>query len=276
MHFRLPVSTTGPLVRLTVSIVHYDTALPVLAATLSALRLSAERALERGAASRVDVALIVNGHPLPEATLRDALSGTRPELTGRLIQGHGNVGYGRGNNLAIGAASDAHLVLNPDAQLHPDGLCLGLDHLAAEPGCVLVAAAGTGADGTPAPLIKRHPDRLTLILRASPAVLRERFAARLAAYDYADLPGDQPTRGIDIAVGAFMLCRSTALRAVGGFDPRYFLYFEDFDLSRRLARIGRIDYLPALRVTHLGGHAVHKGWRHRWWLVRSAFRYFSS
>ena len=56
---------------------------------------------------------------------------------------------------------------------------------------------------------------------------------------------------VDYAIGAFILCRTTALRAVGGFDERFFLYCEEEDLSRRLGMMGWDTLLvPAARVTH--------------------------
>ena len=72
-----------------------------------------------------------------------------------------------------------------------------------------------------------------------------------------------------------MLIRGAALRAVGGFDERYFLYFEDFDLSLRLAGQGAVEYLPAMVVRHYGGGSAAKGWRHRWLFLRSGVRFFS-
>jgi GT2 family glycosyltransferase len=71
-----------------------------------------------------------------------------------------------------------------------------------------------------------------------------------------------------------MLCRLVPLQAVGGFSPEYFLYFEDFDLSLRFAGEGQIAYVPAVRITHTGGYAAGKGWRHRRLFLRSAMRFF--
>jgi hypothetical protein len=65
------------------------------------------------------------------------------------------------------------------------------------------------------------------------------------------------------------------LRAAGGFDPRYFMYFEDYDLSLRIAAQGTVAYEPAMRIVHHGGEAARKGWRHVGWFVRSAWRFFS-
>jgi GT2 family glycosyltransferase len=91
-------------------------------------------------------------------------------------------------------------------------------------------------------------------------------APRVAADDGAD---------VVLASGCFMLLRSAAFRAVGGFDERYFLYFEDYDLSMRLAGEGVLRFQPAMAIVHHGGYAASKGWRHIGLFMRSGYRFFS-
>ena len=79
-----------------------------------------------------------------------------------------------------------------------------------------------------------------------------------------------------IASGCFLLCRGRALDAVKGFDPGYFLYFEDFDLTLRLSKVTTVAYCPQVRIVHHGGEAASKGLRHIAWFARSARRFFSS
>lgn len=72
-----------------------------------------------------------------------------------------------------------------------------------------------------------------------------------------------------------MLARRQNLVEVGGFSPKYFMYFEDFDLSLRLGRTGRIVYHPGIRIVHEGGRAAKKGWRHIWMFAKSGFTFFN-
>ncbi len=59
--------------------------------------------------------------------------------------------------------------------------------------------------------------------------------------------------------GSALLVRREAFEAVGGFDPRYFMYFEDVDLCDRLARAGWSSvYVPSAVVEHSGGHATRR------------------
>jgi GT2 family glycosyltransferase len=64
------------------------------------------------------------------------------------------------------------------------------------------------------------------------------------------------------------------LKRLGGFDPRYFLYFEDFDLSLRTPQHARIAYVPSVRIVHHGGGAARKGLRHVRLFLTSAIRFF--
>ena len=52
------------------------------------------------------------------------------------------------------------------------------------------------------------------------------------------------------------------------------MYFEDFDLSRRLTALGDVIYCPSALITHRGGNASRKGWRHISWFAQSALRFF--
>ena len=55
---------------------------------------------------------------------------------------------------------------------------------------------------------------------------------------------------VGFATGCFLLIRTGALRQLGGFDERFFLYQEDSDLSRRAMQLGRIVYHPEMCLTH--------------------------
>lgn len=83
---------------------------------------------------------------------------------------------------------------------------------------------------------------------------------RLRAHGERPAAVDKGPESIDFAPGACVLFRLDAVMAAGAFDDRYFMYWEDVDLSRRLAeRGGRIVWLPWVRVTHLGGASAGGG-----------------
>jgi GT2 family glycosyltransferase len=269
--------TAGAEVDLSVSIVVFRLDLQELTATLSSLGLAAERARVAGLLQRVELWLVDNGEV--GAGLKDSLAALArfaPWLRVEILSSHGNVGFGRGHNLAIArAGARYHLVLNPDVILEADALVEGLRYLQSHPEVGLITPRVYDTTGGRQYLCKRYPSVMELALRGfGPAFLRRRFGRMLDRYEMRDLPDDSPTSPIPIASGCFMLCRRQPLAAIGGFSPEYFLYFEDFDLSLRFAGQAAIAYVPAVRIRHAGGDAAGKGWAHRGMFIRSGFTFF--
>ena len=192
--------------------------------------------------------------------------------------GHGNIGYGRANNLALrDVVADTVLVLNPDVVMAANCLSEALAHLRAHPRCAMVTPVSTDEFGVLQSLVKRAPDVITLALRGfAPAFMQAWFSARLQRYERAETPFDAPLDDAVIVSGCFMLMRRRAWVTAEGFDAAFFLYFEDFDLSRRIAAQpnAEIHRDPACRIVHGGGQASRKGWRHIVLFVRSAARFF--
>ena len=267
---------------LSVGVVTYRSGVEVVRRLLGSL-VTAVRRADGEAALRVTVVIVSNDEEpaqvAPLSVLVDELAGNGPAcLRCELVAGHGNIGYGAAQNLAIRhGSSDYHLVLNPDVEVDADALLESVRFLAAHPDAVLVAPRGLDGEGGYARLAKRAPSVLVLLLRAlsvraSPGF----FGRRVGRYVYSDrLPSEHP-EPIDLASGCYMFCRASALKAVGGFDDRYFLYFEDFDLSRRIARRGVIYEVPAVRIRHHGGGTARRGFRRIVRFVRSGIRYFNT
>ena len=195
-----------------------------------------------------------------------------------LLRGHGNVGYGAAHNLIINnLTTGLHLMLNPDVVLDKQFLTAGISYLFNHDDVALVVPKASHENAERQFLCKRYPSVLTLFVRGFlPGSIHKLFSKRLARYEMQDLQGDQISKDISIASGCCMLSRSSVLTAVNGFDERYFLYFEDFDLSLRIRRHGRIAYLPGMKIIHGGGYAARKGLSHVIMFIRSAIRFFSA
>jgi hypothetical protein len=100
------------------------------------------------------------------------------------------------------------------------------------------------------------------------------FRERLDSYEMRDV-GYEAVCDVPFMTGAFMCCRTDVLKAIGGFDERFFLYFEDADLSRRVQQFGfRTAYFPEACVTHAWERMAHRNWRMAWVFSISAWRYF--
>jgi GT2 family glycosyltransferase len=75
----------------------------------------------------------------------------------------------------------------------------------------------------------------------------------------------------------FLLARSKAFAAVGGFDERFFMYCEDADLSIRLQLAGwRVRQIPDASVVHAAQRASRGSTRHVLWHVSSLSRHWAS
>ncbi|HEX4764538.1 MAG TPA: glycosyltransferase [Usitatibacter sp.] len=244
-------------------------------ASLAAAIAEARRAGELGDARLV---VIDNGPPETRRDVTVALAAW-PASAGpvEVLAGHGNVGYGRANNLAIERVrSDFHLIMNPDVELEPSALREALAAARAHPEVGMLAPAVLGEDGELQYLCKRYPSVWVLFLRGfAPAMLRRRFARAIDHYEMRDVIADRFVPSVPLASGCFMLARTALLVRVGGFDPRFFMYFEDYDLSLRVGREAAVAYVPQARILHHGGEASRKGLRHVAWFVSSAWRFFA-
>ncbi|MFP3644407.1 glycosyltransferase family 2 protein [Paraburkholderia sp. SIMBA_054] len=261
---------------LSVSVVVYRPDIQQLAQTLKSLAAAYDALREMHPAFTLDVCLVDNGG-LPDMTA--ALGALNAHgATCSVIAGQGNVGYGRGHNLAIErAATRYHLVLNPDIDLDRQALVRAVEFFESHPDVGLLTPRIGDEAGHIQYLCRRYPTLLDLFVRGFlPASVRRFFARRLARYEMQDVINERDiVWDPPIVSGCFMLFRTSVLKKLAGFDPRYFLYFEDYDLSLRTHEITRIAYLPAVRVLHHGGGAARKGSVHIRMFAASAVKFFN-
>ena len=193
----------------------------------------------------------------------------------QVLRTGGNLGYGGAANL--GAAGDEPwlLVANPDIQWAPESI-----------DTLLAAAERWPEAGAYGPAILTPGGALYPSARAFPSVARG-IGHALFGWWWPTNPWTRAYRGesgppregpTGWLSGSCLLLRRPAFEAVGGFDPAYFMYFEDLDLCRRLARAGWPSvYVPDAVVTHTGGHATSRK-RRTMQLAhhRSAYRYLAA
>jgi len=267
---------------LQVSIVTHRSDEKLLERCLRKLALAIGAAREDGALRTVHVALIDNSEDRGIAAKVIELGKTRFADSGVqmvYLHGHANIGYGAAHNLVLhGSGADYHLVLNPDVELAADAILNAVRWMNAHPDVGAIAPSVKRRDGSRDYLVKRKPAVLDLALRGfMPRLGRALFRRRLDRYEMRDVVDPDPAREIiDIAAmsGACMLVRRKAIDQTGGFDPRFFLYFEDYDWTMRLNRVARTAYVPSFEIVHHGGHAAKKGMRHIGYFVRGGWRYY--
>ena len=194
-----------------------------------------------------------------------------------LLKPDTNRGYGAGHNLAMAEVeSQFHLILNPDVELASDAIKLALDTLKTQQDIALLAPKGFSASSEPEFLAKAYPSVWVLGLRSlAPAWVKTRWGSALARYEMRDTPSETVLRPITLASGCCMWVRRAVFDEVGGFDESYFLYFEDYDLSLKLAGKGAVMEHRDIRIVHHGGEASRKGFQHIRWFIGGAARFFN-
>jgi len=188
-----------------------------------------------------------------------------------------NNGYGAGHNSVLGLPlGEYHLVLNPDVEVDDDFFVRSCAKLSQHPDVVVLGPRGKSLTGEDEFLAKSYPSVLVLALRAfGPAWIRRRLSNLTDRYELRDLPTYGPLQDVPLLSGCCLYLRTEAFLSVRGFDEDFFLYFEDYDLCRRLAERGRVVVDPELTVIHHGGQASKKGWRHILWFTQGGIRFFS-
>jgi len=199
-----------------------------------------------------------------------AIVETFPRAT--LIRNPANVGFGRAVNQAAAVATAPRLLLvNPDCRLVSGAISTLRSVLDAEPSCAVVGPRIFDPDGTVQGSARGDPDMLTGLFGRTGA-LRVLLpflpvARRNVVVEDAVRTGASSVV-VDWLSGACMLIRRDAFTAAGGFDERFFLYWEDADLCRRLRNRGfQVRYVP-------GASAVHQVGRSSQTARRSSIRAF--
>ena len=191
----------------------------------------------------------------------DLVASRFPEA--RLIRNPDNRGFGRACNQALALATgEAILFLNPDAEPCAGSLTQLVGFLEARSDVGAVGPLLLTANGEPGLTYGYFPSIATALLPLLSPLAR--FLPRpsdLHALGVvpAKLPPDAPIRDVDYLCGAALVVRRDLLARLGGFDERFFLYFEETDLCRRIHAAGhRVVLLPAARALHHEGGSREK------------------
>jgi GT2 family glycosyltransferase len=178
----------------------------------------------------------------------------------RLLRNRENVGFGRGVNQGVRASTGTPiLIMNPDCRLTPGALAVLKAELEVHPECALVGPRVLDPDGSVQGSVRGDPDMLTGLFGRSSRLRRLLPWLPVSSRNVvipAALAAGTRSIPVDWVSGACMLVRRDCFEAVGGFDERYFLYWEDADLCRRLrARGYHIRYVPGADVVHRVGQS---------------------
>ena len=177
-----------------------------------------------------------------------------------ILERRTNDGFARGIN--VGAASGRApflLLLNPDCVAGSDFVARLVDFAVEHPEAAIVGPRILNADGTIQGSARRFPDWSTFIAGRSSWLTRKFPKNPLSRWNLPALAEGAGTSRVDWVSGACMLVRRDAFDQAGGMDERFFLYWEDADLCKRLDELGwSTIYFPDAEVVHAGGRSsVH-------------------
>lgn len=189
---------------------------------------------------------------------------THPKVS--VVQNSAPKGFGANHNAAFRLCGESYYcVLNPDIEL------LG------NPFPTLLECAARQGGGAIAPLIVTPDGRMEDSVRRFPtftSLLKKAFGGHDGRY--ALDPGQGPLE-VDWVAGMFMLFASSSYARLGGFDERYFLYYEDVDICARAWRGGlRVVVVPSVSAIHDARRDSHRSFRHMRWHLTSVMRFLSS
>ncbi len=178
----------------------------------------------------------------------------------RLVRNEENVGFARAVNQGLAATSGSLvLIMNPDCRLVAGAFALLRRELEQSDSYAISGPRILNPDGSVQGSARGDPDMFTGLFG------RTTFLRRLLpdlAVSKRNVIGGDAVRNehgsltVDWLSGACILARREALRSVNGFDERYFLYWEDADLCRRLRALDcQVRYVPRATAIHRVGQS---------------------
>ena len=232
-----------------------------------------DRALSCLQASDLEVAVYLCDNS-PEDPTADRVQWNFPGIT--VLPQPGNVGFGRANNAVIPyLKSRYHLMMNPDVTFDPTLLSRMIAYMEEHPNIAVLTPRVLNTDGSEQFLPKKRI-AVHYLLGGLLENLGGPFRRWRQEFTLADVEVRLPIP-VEFATGCFLLIRTEIFRELGGFDPRFFLYQEDSDLSRRVLEEGKgsIVYHPDMTVTHAWARENTRTSRGRMRQIRSAVKYFA-
>jgi len=202
----------------------------------------------------------------------------------RVVDNATNLGFAAGNNLAARHARGRHLLLlNPDALPAPGALRRSITLMDQHPQAGLGGGELRGTDGSRQPSARMFPTLRDEFFTLAGLAARHPTSRLFGRLDRRWADPEQAAL-VDWIPGAFVFIPAAVWARLGGFDERFFMYYEEVDLCRRLQAAGlQVHYWPELKATHIGGASARtvaqaqvskSGSQLERWRMRSALLYY--
>lgn len=171
-----------------------------------------------------------------------------------------NIGFARANNLVAQQADTPWLcLLNPDTETHPHAIRNLLAFAKAHPQAGIVGGRTVFPDGSLNPASCWRKIGVWSLLTQITGLSRMFPHSNLFNYEAIGGWNRDSVREVDIVVGCFLAIPTELWRKLGGFNPRYFMYGEDADLSLRARAMGfRPMITPDAQIMHLVGASTKR------------------
>lgn len=199
----------------------------------------------------------------------------------KLIKLSKNVGFGGGNNVGAANAQGKYiLILNPDIFVNEDTVQKMVSCMDAHPDIGVLGPKLVYPNDDVQDSCRRHMSFIDLVIKRTFLRKIPVLGRRVSKYVMEDFDHNK-VQDVDLLVGACFMIPRHVYEKIGGFDERYFLFMEDFDLCREIRKAGyRVVYYPETSVTHnhkrlSGGSVLRLLGRKVFWIhIMSASMYF--
>ena len=187
-----------------------------------------------------------------------------------------NLGYGGGHNKAMEETSkegyEYHLVVNPDVFFDSKALETAYNFMQQNPEVGHLGPKIFWPNNEMQYICRRQPRPYDLFCRRF--LPRSLVKKRLDRYEMRETSYDKV---IDVGFlpGSFMFMRTSALREVGLFDDRFFMYMEDVDLTRRISEKYRTVFHPDVVIFHERATAHRRNKKLLFIFIQSVFRFYN-
>ncbi len=216
----------------------------------------------------VDLTMYVVDNASGDGTL-EKLKEEFPQIV--TIQNPKNGGFGYGHNAVLPyLTSQYHAFVNPDILFDRDVLTELAGYLDEHPDVGQVTPEIRFPNGEIQRIGRRTPVYGALVGRH---IFQEKLKPIVDEYLMMDTDFSEPT-DIENVTGCFSVIRTDLFRELKGYDERFFLYFEDFDISRRVRKTHRAVYYPHTYVFHAWEREYNHSFKYLLILVWSSFLYF--
>jgi O-antigen biosynthesis protein len=215
------------------------------------------KSVERACTSIKAEVLVVDN-----ASVDDSLAYLQPKFPHcHFVRNEKNVGFGMANNQALPQCKGEFvLFLNPDTLVKEDCFekCIQFMRQHADAGSLGIRMLD-GSGQFLKESKRAFPSPLTSLYKLSGLSTLFPTNANFAKYHLGNL-SEHASHKVDVLAGAFMMVRKTVLDKTGGFDPAFFMYGEDVDLSYRIQQAGFANYYFAdSSIIHFKGESTKKG-----------------